>query len=331
MESVQNFFDEEGHFAVDFDVFDESQIQDQLGIESPVVSAKSCRADLNTVTLASLNTHSTDSEYLFDLGFEGGDFDCVVDLTSDTNRSKVKQEESFRSPSPMSMTASLSGSEPYSSPRQSEMDETDQDLLEYLLEDSNITHQDGDDDNEDGTTVASSSMSSNNVRELTRSKTLMPLTLRRNNSSILGVGNQSGPWCKTKNRNGSKNAIAARENRQKKKMYLQTLEDANEQLNEENSRLKTESTQAKKKISSLEGEVQYLRKVLFNQSSLAGLLKKMNQSDVRLSFNGDESQQDDASSSSSGGLCLHVDGEDASLKFCASCARKDHPYSNNHP
>jgi hypothetical protein len=204
-----------------------------------------------------------------------------------------------------------------------EHEETDRDLLEYLLQDSGINQEEDEQvevddsfDRHDRATVA---------RELTRSKRLKARRTSNVNPGVRGVSDRGGPWC-TKNRNNSKNAIAARENRQKKKMYLQGLEEMNSQLTQENSQLRKESAQAKKKINDLEGEVQYLRKVLFNQSALAGLLKKMNQSDLRLgSFNSSKSQPEEASSSSSGGVCLHVNGEEASLKFCASCARQDQP------
>ncbi|XP_022084555.1 CREB/ATF bZIP transcription factor-like [Acanthaster planci] len=328
MEPVQSFLDEEWPFSAGFDELDNSQIEDNLGIESAVVTLEtsSSQADFNTITLASLNSccadrrNSNNGENLLNLDFEGGAFDSFVDLTSDTSTtSKATREEAFRSPSPMSMTASLSGSELYSSPRQSEMDEheeTDQDLLEYLLQDSGINQEEGE-HHEDGAAVA---------RELTRSRRQTALR-SATSTSFRGVSNQSGPWCKTKNRNNSKNAIAARENRQKKKMYLHSLEEMNSQLSKENCQLLKESAEAKKKISALEGEVQYLRKVLFNQSALAELLKKMNQSEVRLgngSVSSDKSQQE-AFSSSSGGVCLHVNGEEASLKLCASCARQDQP------
>ncbi|XP_064599803.1 uncharacterized protein LOC135466311 [Liolophura sinensis] len=73
----------------------------------------------------------------------------------------------------------------------------------------------------------------------------------------------------------SKNAIAARETRQRKKQYLGTLENTVKNLRSENVNLKNETKRMKSHISELNEEVCYLRSVLANQSVLAGLLQNI--------------------------------------------------------
>lgn len=73
----------------------------------------------------------------------------------------------------------------------------------------------------------------------------------------------------------SKNAIAARETRQRKKQYLGTLESTVKRLRSENVNLKNETKRMKSHISELNEEVCYLKSVLANQSVLAGLLQNI--------------------------------------------------------
>ncbi|XP_072019766.1 CREB/ATF bZIP transcription factor-like [Amphiura filiformis] len=124
-----------------------------------------------------------------------------------------------------------------------------------------------------------------------------------------------------------RNAIAARENRQKKKLYIEGLETENKSLASENARLTKDNKGMKDRVSSLEAEVDYLKSVLYNQSALSGLLKKLGpESQVRLSSSFHTRKQTlqkqllKPNSGSSGGVCLHVNGKDASLEFCAQCA-----------
>lgn len=70
----------------------------------------------------------------------------------------------------------------------------------------------------------------------------------------------------------SKNAIAARENRQKKKMHLNNLEKTITNLKQENVQLKNNVETMSNTIESLETEVQYLKGVIANQSTISQLL-----------------------------------------------------------
>ena len=73
----------------------------------------------------------------------------------------------------------------------------------------------------------------------------------------------------------SKNAIAARENRQKKKKYVENLEKSVATLNEENNNLKSKVEAYETTITRLNSEVNYLKNVLLNQSTLSALLQNI--------------------------------------------------------
>lgn len=72
-----------------------------------------------------------------------------------------------------------------------------------------------------------------------------------------------------------KNAIAARENRQKKKNYLQNLENEAAKLREENETLKNKTKEQQNSIEKLADEVDYLKSVIANQSTISLLLKNI--------------------------------------------------------
>ena len=73
----------------------------------------------------------------------------------------------------------------------------------------------------------------------------------------------------------SKNAIAARENRQKKKMYIDGLEGSVKRLRSENDVLSKQVVDLGQAVNNLNEEVRYLRAVLANQGTLSALLKNI--------------------------------------------------------
>ena len=73
----------------------------------------------------------------------------------------------------------------------------------------------------------------------------------------------------------SKNAIAARENRLKKKQYVKDLEDTVKSISAENGTLKKQVSTMEEAVTDLKTEVKYLKKVLANQSTLSALLKNI--------------------------------------------------------
>jgi len=155
----------------------------------------------------------------------------------------------------------------------------------------------------------------------------------------------------------SKSAIAARENRLKKKQHVETLERNVTNLTSENKELQGSVSSLTKSVKSLQNEVRYLKGIIANQSTLASLLQQIpGTPGIRLSSSecsitdGMDSmpqqerrsskrkapthhdhgyatdryvkQQKKDSSEKSAGVCLHVSGASVSLEFCSECSRK---------
>lgn len=137
-----------------------------------------------------------------------------------------------------------------------------------------------------------------------------------------------------------KNAEAARQNRLKKKKYIEDLEKDRSRLKAENVIMKTRCTELQTKNRKLETEVEYLRSVLANQSTLASLIQNIpGTPGVNLSTSFTRKRAsvtanvstpstpsskrprcDSENSSLSGGICLHVSKDNVSLEFCSQCS-----------
>ncbi|XP_066300271.1 CREB/ATF bZIP transcription factor-like [Branchiostoma lanceolatum] len=132
-----------------------------------------------------------------------------------------------------------------------------------------------------------------------------------------------------------KNAEAARQNRLRKKHYVQDLEGKVDTLAKENTSLKKENSKMQTAITSLEEELEYLKSVLANQSSLANLLKNIDTTEgVSLTTSFPSNRKRKAgekdhdyskgkkkkNTDNSGGVCLHVNKDQVSLEFCSKCA-----------
>ena len=128
-----------------------------------------------------------------------------------------------------------------------------------------------------------------------------------------------------------KNAVQAKINRERKKVYIKSLEDEIDDLKSENTTLKTTNQKNEKENKALNEEVEYLKSVLANQSALAGLLKNISSvSNVKLSSSighkrniGSDHDYHSAKrlkSTKTAGVCLHVDDGNVSLEFCSKCA-----------
>lgn len=88
----------------------------------------------------------------------------------------------------------------------------------------------------------------------------------------------------SKGNSNSRQAVAARENRQKKKQYLSGLEASVQKFSEENEQLKKQDAEQKQVIAELKEEVMYLKGVIANESALSALLKNIQNTDgVKLS------------------------------------------------
>jgi len=89
----------------------------------------------------------------------------------------------------------------------------------------------------------------------------------------LTIENQRASISDGLRRNLSKNAILARENREKKKRYICGLEKAVHDLSQKNKKLVHGCSAMRNTIADLRREVNYLRGVIENQSELSQLLK----------------------------------------------------------
>ena len=89
------------------------------------------------------------------------------------------------------------------------------------------------------------------------------------------TGKLAGQRDASRGSSNSKNAIAARENREKKKMYIQGLEDKVARLETENKRIKSANDVKDKSIESLTQEVSYLRGILSNVDEISALINSV--------------------------------------------------------
>ena len=135
-----------------------------------------------------------------------------------------------------------------------------------------------------------------------------------------------------------KNAIAAKQNREKKKLYMSSLENEAATLKAEMTVLKQKNKDLESCNARLKKEVSYLKAVLANQSTLSSLLAKIPTTEgvhLTSSFNrgkrATRSGDDDLCASLSkkrakfdeqmtAGVCLHVANDRVSLEFCAECS-----------
>ena len=127
-----------------------------------------------------------------------------------------------------------------------------------------------------------------------------------------------------------RNAVAARQNRLKKKQYVLSLQTEIAQLKAENTVLKTKCRDLDTSVAQLSNEAEYFKSVLANQSMLSGLLQKMPTiKEVRfptfVSCKREGEPFVDGVSpakkpSLSGGVCLHVSQDVATLEFCSLCS-----------
>lgn len=74
----------------------------------------------------------------------------------------------------------------------------------------------------------------------------------------------------------SRNALMARENRRRKKMYLESIEREAKLLREANHQLEIRNKKNNKTINSLKKEIEYLKNVLANGSNIEKLLAGIN-------------------------------------------------------
>ena len=131
-----------------------------------------------------------------------------------------------------------------------------------------------------------------------------------------------------------KNAVQAKINREKKKAYIKSLEDEIDSLKMENFAVRNSNKKVVKERDALLEEVEYLKSVIANQSTLSGLLQNIGKVDnVKLTSSFAKQKRSaelDHDYGSSGkrvkktkttaGVCLHVDRGNVSIEFCSKCA-----------
>ena len=143
-----------------------------------------------------------------------------------------------------------------------------------------------------------------------------------------------------------KAAVQAKINREKKKAYIESLEREKFLLQQENGSLKQRSQRLEKERDELAEEAAYLRRVLFNDSHLAGMLSNIgNTPNIKLSVrnvppvstdaasrkrscsseNSDhdyssKSRKTSTAAAAAGGVCLHVHQDNVTVEFCRHCA-----------
>lgn len=134
-----------------------------------------------------------------------------------------------------------------------------------------------------------------------------------------------------------KNAEAARQNRLKKKRYLEELEKEHSDVKRENVILKTRCHEFQQRCQRLQSEVEYLKNVIANESMLSSLIQNIpNVPNVKLSSSFSSRKRPQAGSSSEGGtptskrskssanagVCLHVAKDQVSIEFCQHCSKQ---------
>ncbi|KAK8386181.1 hypothetical protein O3P69_010715 [Scylla paramamosain] len=116
------------------------------------------------------------------------------------------------------------------------------------------------------------------------------------------------------------NAINARRNRELKKARMAELEKLVQEGDRERDRLLGENRELREGMAELQREVKHLTNILRNQSRLSHILDKV--SPVRVSLSDAVPVQEEQGEDLPGGVCLHVDGNEASLEICSVCAKK---------
>lgn len=116
------------------------------------------------------------------------------------------------------------------------------------------------------------------------------------------------------------NAINAKRNREQKKARLAELEKRVEEGDRERDRLIEKNRELQEGMAELQREVKHLTNILRNQSRLSDILGKV--SPVRVSLGDAVPMQEEEGEELPGGVCLHVNGKEASLEICSLCYKK---------
>ncbi|XP_028149008.1 CREB/ATF bZIP transcription factor isoform X2 [Diabrotica virgifera virgifera] len=128
----------------------------------------------------------------------------------------------------------------------------------------------------------------------------------------------------------SKNAQMARENRLRKKLYVNKLEKEVMALRNDNKKLNSILKNQSSIIKELKQEKKYLSSVIANSADIKSLIRNIHTStddlfhinSPTLSLEDHTYTAQDVNESDDAGVCLHVSKHRVSLEFCSKCSEK---------
>nr|XP_053645462.1 uncharacterized protein LOC128697661 isoform X2 [Cherax quadricarinatus] len=115
------------------------------------------------------------------------------------------------------------------------------------------------------------------------------------------------------------NAINAKRNREMKKARMADLERKVEDVSRERDQLAGENESLKETKLKLEEQVKHLSNIIKNQSKLSSFIRKLGPSSVLLGDMLASGNEDEVITS---GMCLHVDGDEATIEYCSHYTKK---------
>jgi hypothetical protein len=121
----------------------------------------------------------------------------------------------------------------------------------------------------------------------------------------------------------TKQAVYARNYRQKNKTYIDEIERELSLRTAENEQFRAEKRKTSQKMAELSAEVVYLRNVIANQSTLAPILNCLTQNNIvgnKLQFGATSIATNNMDNGA--GVCLHVVNGKMSVELCGTCNRK---------
>lgn len=172
--------------------------------------------------------------------------------------------------------------------------------------------------------------------------------------SVCNSTKNEPPKCAT---TAKSQAEKAKEQRERKKKYVQELQDTIAELKRDKTGMQEVTMQLRDKIGSLKEEISYLKGIIANQSELASILRSVantpgisiscsilqdndgnsgkiskrksdsgDENEVRLDQENNKKRKMDNDATSeldkNAGVCVHVQTGKVSLEFCAECSKK---------
>ena len=136
-----------------------------------------------------------------------------------------------------------------------------------------------------------------------------------------------------------RNAINARVNRQKHKLYVDGLEQEVEDLKVAKQTLEDKHRETLERMAEMQSRIKYLENVIANDTTISSVLSslgtvnslRISSSIIRKRKHSADTTNHESPSSSSGppakipaGVCVHIDKDNVSVEFCEKCAENAH-------